>query len=55
VQINGPAVPPPVDPGPPKSRNGGGSFGWLGAMLLVLAGALRRRFLPRLQAARSRA
>jgi hypothetical protein len=55
VWIKDQVVPPPVDPDPPKSRNGGGAFGWLGAMLLVLTGAMRRRFVPRLQTARRRA
>jgi uncharacterized delta-60 repeat protein len=55
MQIAAQAVLPPVDPVPPKSRNGGGAVGWLGAMLLGLAGAMRRRFVPRLQSARRRA
>jgi MYXO-CTERM domain-containing protein len=33
--------PPP--PRSPSGSGGGGSFGWLGALLLGLAGALRRR------------
>lgn len=40
MQINATAPPPASDP--PKSRSGGGSFGWLGALLLGLAGVLRR-------------
>jgi uncharacterized delta-60 repeat protein/MYXO-CTERM domain-containing protein len=37
--------PPPPEPAPPKSRSGGGTFGAFGAILLGLAGALRRRRL----------
>lgn len=45
VQIIAQSSPPPARD-PPKSRNGGGSFGWLGAMLAGLAGALRRSRRP---------
>lgn len=40
VIINSPSPPPDRDP--PKSRSGGGTFGWLGAILLGLGGAMRR-------------
>jgi uncharacterized delta-60 repeat protein len=41
VQITDPPQPPP--PPPPAAGGGGGSFGSLGALLLGLGGALRRR------------
>jgi len=49
VQIDAQASPPPTPPVPPSPTrsNGGGSFGWLGAMLLFLGGALRRRMQSR--------
>ena len=44
VQINVPPSPPKLPPpAPAASGRGGGTFGWLGAMLLGLGGALRRR------------
>jgi uncharacterized delta-60 repeat protein len=43
VQINAQSVTGPVNPEPSESRSGGGAFGWLGALLLGLTGALRRR------------
>lgn len=43
VQINAQSGLGPVNPEPSGSRSGGGAFGWLGAMLLGLTGALRRR------------
>ncbi len=44
VQITDPPPPPPPPPPlQPGSGRGGGTFGWLGAMLLGLGGALRRR------------
>jgi hypothetical protein len=47
VQITTQASPPPASPPPASSKKrGGGSFGWLGAMLLGLAGALRRYRRP---------
>ena len=42
VQITDPPPPPPP-PLQTGSGRGGGTFGWLGAMLLGLGGALRRR------------
>ena len=45
VQINVPPTPPSLPPPPAANggSRGGGTFGWLGAMLLGLGGALRRR------------
>jgi uncharacterized delta-60 repeat protein len=43
MQIAANTLPPPNNPDPPKSRSGGGAFGWLGVVLLGLAGALRGR------------
>jgi hypothetical protein len=42
VQITDPPPPPPPPP-PLQPGSGGGTFGWLGATLLGLGGALRRR------------
>jgi hypothetical protein len=48
VQITGQAAPVVVNPPPEPANNkrGGGSFGWLGAMLLGLASAMRRSRRP---------
>jgi hypothetical protein len=46
MQIDVQASPPTPPPTPPRASRGGGSFGWLGAMLL-LGGALRRRIQSR--------
>lgn len=43
VQINVPPSPPTRPPSSSGSGRGGGAFGWLGALLLGLGGALRRR------------
>jgi uncharacterized delta-60 repeat protein len=44
VQITDPPPPPPPPPPlQPGSRRGGGTFGWLGGLLLGLCGAVRRR------------
>jgi hypothetical protein len=42
VRIND-TPPPPPPPPPPRADRGGGSFGWLGALLFGLGGALHRR------------
>jgi hypothetical protein len=47
MQIDVQASPPAPPPTPPRANRGGGSFGWLGAMLLFLGGALRRRIQDR--------
>jgi uncharacterized delta-60 repeat protein len=45
VQISVPPSPPKLPPPAPAASGGGGNFGWLGAMLLGLGGALRRRWI----------
>jgi uncharacterized delta-60 repeat protein len=55
VQISSQVSPPTSNPPPTPAKRGGGSFGWLGALLLGLAGVFRHRSVPRLQAARRRA